>query len=646
MAAWLRPLADWQEEEAAAAWGGGAPGPLTAAAETPEAPTVRMGRGAQRDRMSIAGAQQHGRGSTAGRAFIGAAPVDAWLAGQLAADEGAAVPPWVEQRMKASAESVRQAAGNLRGALGRRPELHELRSNAPAAAAMEKLEKLRAMRDTVVEELAAKAAGSAATNSRVHAEGELWGEVILLGGGATARARRNEGDEGTHGGGVYSTELLRVRHMLSKADLSRSSDDAHRAAQLLHALRRRATTEAATLTPPVLLPGATLNADLDPVQARYIWLRERAQRMGALAARSEMAALAQRHVVDELLAELATEEARERLCEAGRWTQLLSEWQQQQQQGQRQQQPSCGVASASSDAHGATPLMALPIKLPFWGGTAGGGRERRIADQERRWLESIGREHALLPQAKERAAGVMEAMLARGYRSCQCRAVLMGMVVGSRQKLTEAWRVFVPAHSREQYLGRAEWREVLGLLTAGLGIDPAQHERLFTMFDADGSGQLDFDEFCQVLAALPLQQSLEDAPLGRMLNACQSMLLLHGDLSSKLTIEQLASAGRVMASLRGAGFDNEQAATVVEALFLSRSRPHLRVAWGVLLVALADDVHSGQALADGVVRSTDFARLMPLLGEVPPPPLTLATGRQRKRPPLPTMPQACCARAT
>eukprot|EP00966_Prymnesium_polylepis_P212106 4913015-Prymnesium_polylepis.1 len=83
-----------QEEEAAAAWGGGAPGPLTAAAETPEAPTVRMGRGAQRDRMSIAGAQQHGRGSTAGRAFIGAAPVDAWLAGQLAADEGAAVPPW------------------------------------------------------------------------------------------------------------------------------------------------------------------------------------------------------------------------------------------------------------------------------------------------------------------------------------------------------------------------------------------------------------------------------------------------------------------------------------------------------------------------------------------------------------------------
>eukprot|EP00966_Prymnesium_polylepis_P256777 5931445-Prymnesium_polylepis.1 len=40
---------------------------------------------------------------------------------------------------------------------------------------MEKLEKLRAMRDTVVEELAAKAAGSAATNSRVHAEGELWG---------------------------------------------------------------------------------------------------------------------------------------------------------------------------------------------------------------------------------------------------------------------------------------------------------------------------------------------------------------------------------------------------------------------------------------------------------------------------------------
>ena len=77
-------------------------------------------------------------------------------------------------------------------------------------------------------------------------------------------------------------------------------------------------------------------------------------------------------------------------------------------------------------------------------------------------------------------------------------------------------------------------------------------------------------------------------------------------------------AGRVIEGLRGAGFDNAQAATVVEALFLSRSRRHLRVAWGVLLVALAgsaSDEAAERALAEGIVYAEDFERLMPLIGE-------------------------------
>ena len=147
----------------------------------------------------------------------------------------------------------------------------------------------------------------------------------------------------------------------------------------------------------------------------------------------------------------------------------------------------------------------------------------------------------------------------------------------SNQDATNA-NVFVPG-GEEAVLARAEWRMVLGLLTGGLGMSPTETDELFSVFDADGSGSLDFAEFCQVLDALPLQRTVEESPLGSAMSALQSLFVLRGQLLQRLTIEQLAEAGRIITRLRTASFDNEQAARVVQAIYLSRSREALRDAW-------------------------------------------------------------------
>ena len=126
----------------------------------------------------------------------------------------------------------------------------------------------------------------------------------------------------------------------------------------------------------------------------------------------------------------------------------------------------------------------------------------------------------------------------------------------------------------------AEWRMVLGLITGGLGMSAQETDQLFGVFDADGSGSLDYGEFCQVLDALPLQRAIKESPLGYAVSALQSMLVLKSQLVSALSIEQLASAGRVISRLKGAGFSEDDARTVVQAVFLSRSRDALRHSWG------------------------------------------------------------------
>ena len=76
-------------------------------------------------------------------------------------------------------------------------------------------------------------------------------------------------------------------------------------------------------------------------------------------------------------------------------------------------------------------------------------------------------------------------------------------------------------------------------------------DQLFGVFDADGSGSLDYGEFCQVLDALPLR-AVKESPLGYAVSAAEHAGA-RSQLVSALSIEQLASAGRVFRGSRARG---------------------------------------------------------------------------------------------
>ena len=83
---------------------------------------------------------------------------------------------------------------------------------------------------------------------------------------------------------------------------------------------------------------------------------------------------------------------------------------------------------------------------------------------------------------------------------------------------------------------------VLQLITGGLGMAPSEVDQLFSVFDADGSGDLDFREFCEVLDALPLQRTVDESPFGSAVSALQSLFILNRQLLQRLSIAQLAAA--------------------------------------------------------------------------------------------------------
>ena len=56
-----------------------------------------------------------------------------------------------------------------------------------------------------------------------------------------------------------------------------------------------------------------------------------------------------------------------------------------------------------------------------------------------------------------------------------------------------------------------------------------------------------------MLEALPLQRTVEESSFGLALSALQSLIVLRGQLLRRLTLEQLASAGRIISRLRSAG---------------------------------------------------------------------------------------------
>ena len=332
----------------------------------------------------------------------------------------------------------------------------------------------------------------------------------------------------------------------------------------------------------------------------------------------------------ELHRRLLIEDGREQLAERRRWTQLLSEtahelraWQArlEEVEGRRKMQEAeaRALAAARAEAEAAGDAAALMLLSTMGGadgrGGGGGGNEQTRATREEAvaWADAIGAEGRLNGRSLERARGVAQEMAGAGYSRAATEAVLRALVHGSKGSLRAAWHIFVPAHADQQRLERATFRPVLRLLTGGMGLEQTEARQLFSLFDRDDSGAIDYDEFAQLLLAMPLAVPLEQTMLGATVSVLRSLTTLDSDTAGKLRGEQLAKAGNVILRLTQAGFSDEAAATVVRALFLSRSRGHLMEAWEVLQMALSHDLGGG--VLRNILDAQAFARLLPLLGE-------------------------------
>lgn len=121
---------------------------------------------------------------------------------------GSELEHWVHGRIVASIATCRSRENALTRELGHGIDLHMLKADADAAAALKRMSELQQLRDLARED------GAAAE--------DLWSEFLL----------NEEAASSTSGGGFrYSRELLRARHMLAKPG------GAARAAKLLRAVR-------------------------------------------------------------------------------------------------------------------------------------------------------------------------------------------------------------------------------------------------------------------------------------------------------------------------------------------------------------------------------------------------------------------------
>lgn len=593
------------------------------------------------------------------------------------------LPEWWANKWAKAVAAVRSAENERSRAIGHRPSVDELREDADGLAALEVLESLRDQRDLMLQ--ASRGAdddggggGGSGGDGGAHRAGTSGG-----GGGRDATPGYFRG---------YARELLRLRQAFLNASRDGDlSDGAAKAQLMLSALAQRAQTEASDLTPPPLPPGVTTLSEEDDSHATYVWKRERAGRMEALAAAVETAASGDgvvrtdpflaaqegRRQTEAALAMLVAEEKHERLCEKNYWPQLLDEW----RLGTHGGVPRAidGVSSASAPTLGVESTRAPP-KLGLGRGAlassmgmviassrfttarstargvgtarSGGGGTSRGGNSTNRgagesltarltfrrrdtpWVDEVARQYGLEFDARQRAAGVAREMAAAGYSGAQARTVVLGMLHGTREKLRAAWHVFVTDDSDDAVLGRVEWRLVLGLITGGLGMTPEEVDQLFKVFDQDGSGALDFTEFCEVLDALPMQRAPNESPIRTAISAAQSVFVLRPQLLARLSIGQLMAAGRIIARLRAANFSDEDASHVVSAIFLSRSRKALSDAWDVLRTASEGGLVAAQAKADGrrgsrrvaistppaaasaqTINVEGFKVLLPLLGE-------------------------------
>ena len=107
---------------------------------------------------------------------------------------------------------------------------------------------------------------------------------------------------------------------------------------------------------------------------------------------------------------------------------------------------------------------------------------------------------------------------------------------------------------------------MINVICGGLDFDQREIEQLFMFYDDDDSGTLQFEEFCDLLSAIPLTDTIDRTVLSGKLSAIRALMHLPAAVASSLGTMQLEMAGRLLRRLQLQGMSSESAADFVQAL--------------------------------------------------------------------------------
>lgn len=232
--------------------------------------------------------------------------------------------------------------------------------------------------------------------------------------------------------------------------------------------------------------------------------------------------------------------------------------------------------------------------------------------QERFTLEELRKVTASRYQMNR--AGYDDLKIAAIVRACFCDQ--------TEEDLSEAFDCFDATQSGS--ISKDELREAMPFL--GENIQEADINKLFELVDRDGTGEIDFEEFCTLVKAMHPkdgQTDLSAALSGMFSNAAEgaggwlsssadgvgtggTFSALSSGASLNVSILSMRQAGLAMDRMKQAGAKDERAAALCEAFYSDQSTEQLRRSFDLL-----------DADQSGCLDKGELKQLLPLLEETP-----------------------------
>eukprot|EP00656_Telonema_subtile_P031784 TRINITY_DN3479_c0_g1_i3.p1 TRINITY_DN3479_c0_g1~~TRINITY_DN3479_c0_g1_i3.p1 ORF type:complete len:554 (+),score=114.98 TRINITY_DN3479_c0_g1_i3:139-1800(+) len=200
-----------------------------------------------------------------------------------------------------------------------------------------------------------------------------------------------------------------------------------------------------------------------------------------------------------------------------------------------------------------------------------------------------------------KAGAIIQNMQNAGYSNDDinhvCRALLCDQ---TEEDMQQAWTVF--NKDGGEALDASSFREALPLM--GEDVPESKIDELFCEVDADGSGEIEFDEFCQMISAMNPKLPESVGLFGGVEQTVIAAAVLEGDIRGAIGPLEFRKAGAIIQNMQNAGYTDGDINHVCRALLCDQTEDDMRKAWTVF------NRDGGEALD-----ASSFREALPLMGE-------------------------------